>query len=316
MSSEPFPTTLLAAVRYFEDEAVCRDFLASMRWPNGVTCPFCDSARVGFIATRSLWRCKDCRKQFSVKKGTIFEDSPISLSKWLPAIWLYSAGKKGRSSHQLARDLGITQKSAWFMAHRIRLAMETESFDPPLGGEVEVDETIMGGHDRNKHAHLRRYMGRGSLPGKVAVMGLLERGGDVRAKVVPTRTAPVLQAEIRANVAPGTILYTDAFASYRHGMEADYVHEVIDHSESYVRGRVHTNGIENFWSLFKRVIYGTHHSVEPFHLDRYLGETVLRFNTRKMTDASRFSMTTARTAGRRITYKELTGKIDPKGATA
>ncbi len=315
MSSDPFPTTLLAAVRYFEDEAVCRDFLAGLRWPNGVVCPFCQSDKVGHIATRSLWRCKDCRKQFSVKKGTIFEDSPIPLSKWLPAIWLYSAGKKGRSSHQLARDLGITQKSAWFMSHRIRLAMETESFDAPLSGEVEVDETIMGGHDKNKHAHLRRGTW-GKHVGKVAVMGLLERGGDVRAKMVPTRRSALLQKEIRSNVAPGSILYTDAFASYRRGLEADYIHEVIDHSEDYVRGRVHTNGIENFWSLFKRVIYGTHHSVEPLHLDRYLDETVLRFNTRKMTDAGRFSMTAAQTTGRRITYKELTGKLDSKGAMA
>ena len=316
MSSENFPTTLLAAVRYFEDEAVCRDFLAGLRWPLAVSCVFCGSEKVGHIATRSLWRCKDCRKQFSVKKGTIFEDSPISLSKWLPAIWLYSAGKKGRSSHQLARDLGVTQKTAWFMSHRIRLAMETESFDAPLSGEVEVDETIMGGRDKNKHAHLRRSLGRGSLPGKVAVMGILERDGDVRAKMVPTRHSDVLQREIRANVATGTILYTDAFASYRHGLDADYIHEVIDHSEESVRGRVHTNGIENFWSLFKRVIYGTHHSVEPFHLDRYLGETVLRFNTRNMSDAGRFSLTSARTTGRRVTYKQLTGKLDSKGAMA
>jgi transposase-like protein len=227
MSSERFPTTLLAAVRYFEDEAVCREFLAGLRWPVAVACVFCGSKKVEYIATRSLWRCKDCRKQFSVKKGTIFEDSPIPLSKWLPAIWLYSAGKKGRSSHQLARDLGITQKSAWFMSHRIRLAMETESFDAPLSGEVEVDETIMGGHDQNKHAYLRRGNW-GKQVGKVAVMGLLERGGDVRAKMVPTRRTPVLQGEIRANVAPGSILYTDAFASYRHGLDADYIHEVID----------------------------------------------------------------------------------------
>jgi transposase-like protein len=315
MSSERFPTTLLAAVRYFEDEAVCRDFLAGLRWPVAVSCVFCGSEKVGHIATRSLWRCKDCRKQFSVKKGTIFEDSPIPLSKWLPAIWLYSAGKKGRSSHQLARDLGVTQKTAWFMSHRIRLAMETESFDAPLSGEVEVDETIMGGHDQNKHSYLRRGTW-GKQVGKVAVMGLLERGGDVRAKMVPSRTSARLQKEIRSNVTLGSILYTDAFASYRHGLEADYIHEVIDHSEEYVRGRVHTNGIENFWSLFKRVIYGTHHSVEPFHLDRYLDETVLRFNTRKITDASRFTLTAARTAGRRITYKELTGKLDTKGAMA
>jgi transposase-like protein len=201
MSEASFPTTLLEAVRYFGDEDVCRDFLAGLRWPNGVQCIRCDSEQVGFLATRSLWRCKDCRKEFSVKRGTIFEDSPIPLSKWLPAIWLYSAGKKGRSSHQLARDLGVTQKTAWFMSHRIRLAMDTESFDAPLSGEVEVDETIMGGHDKNKHAHLRRGPW-GPQVGKVAVMGLLERHGEVRARVVTTRHKPVLQAEVPSQRRP------------------------------------------------------------------------------------------------------------------
>src|SRR5450759_2835229 len=228
MSEAEFPTTLLAAVRYFSDEAVCRDFLAGLRWPNGVRCIRCDSERVGFLATRSLWRCRDCRKEFSVKKGTIFEDSPIALSKWLPAIWLYSAGKKGRSSHQLARDLGVTQKTAWFISHRIRLAMDTDSFDSPLSGEVEADETFIGGKDQNKHALLRRPLGRGSLSGKVAVMGLLERHGEVRARVVATRHKPVLQAEIRRNVAPGSTVYTDQLLSYK-GLDADYVHEVINH---------------------------------------------------------------------------------------
>jgi transposase-like protein len=315
MSEASFPTTLLEAVRYFGDEAVCRDFLAGLRWPNGVRCIVCDSDRVGFLATRSLWRCKDCRKEFSVKKGTIFEDSPIPLSKWLPAIWLYSAGKKGRSSHQLARDLGVTQKTAWFISHRIRLAMDTDSFDSPLSGEVEADETFIGGKDQNKHARLRRPLGRGSLSGKVAVMGLLERHGEVRARVVATRHKPVLQAEIRRNVAPGSTVYTDQLLSYK-GLDADYVHEVINHSEEYVRGHVHTNGIENFWSLFKRVIYGTHHSVEPFHLDRYLSENVQRFNTRTLRDDVRFTQTAGRVLGRRITYKELTGKVGLKGAMA
>jgi transposase-like protein len=315
MSEASFPTTLLEAVRYFGDEDRCRDFLAGLRWPNGVRCIRCDSDRVGFLATRSLWRCKECRKEFSVKKGTIFEDSPIPLSKGLPAIWLYSAGKKGRSSHQLARDLGVTQKTAWFISHRIRLAMDTDSFDAPLSGEVEADETYIGGKDNFKHAHLRRPMGRGPQIGKVAVMGLLERHGEVRARVVPTRHKPVLQAEVRRHVAPGSTVYTDEFKSYQ-GLEADYVHEVINHSEEYVRGHVHTNGIENFWSLFKRVIYGTHHSVEPFHLDRYLSENVQRFNTRQLRDNVRFTQTAGRVLGRRITYKELTGKVGLKGAMA
>ncbi|MHB8718109.1 MAG: IS1595 family transposase [Candidatus Dormibacteria bacterium] len=306
MSEARFPTTLLEAVRYFSDETVCRDFLAGLRWPNGVRCIACDSGRVGFLKTRSLWRCRDCRKEFSVKKGTIFEDSPITLSKWLPAIWLYSAGKKGRSSHQLARDLGVTQKTAWFISHRIRLAMEVEGFDRPLSGEVEADETIIGGRDKNKHAHLRRGPW-GPQVGKVAVMGLLERHGEVRARMVPARTKTVLQAELRRNVAPGSTVYTDQLLSYK-GLAEDYVHEVINYSEEYVRGHIHTNGIENFWSLFKRVIYGTHHSVDPVHLDRYLAENVERFNTRELGDDTRFKKMAGSVVGRRITYRQLTGK--------
>lgn len=313
-----FPTTLIKAVTYFSDEATCRDFLAGMRWPGGVRCIFCDSDRCGYIATRSLWRCKACRKEFTVKKGTIFEDSPIPLSKWLPAMWLLTAGKKSRSSHQLAKDLGVTQRTAWFMAHRIRLAMETDSFNAPLSGEVEADETMMGGSDKNKHAHLRRGPW-GPMLGKTAVMGLLERHGEgasqVRAKAIPSRRKRVIQAEIRQHVAPGSTVITDALASY-HEMHRDYIHEVIDHSEAYVEGRVHTNGIENFWSLFKRVIYGTHHSVQPFHLDRYLAENVRKFNTRKHADDVRFANTVDRAIGRRVTWKELTGKTAPKGASA
>lgn len=307
-TEKPFPTTLLAAVRYFEDEAICRDFLAHLRWPDGVRCVECDSDRVGFISTRSLWKCRACGKQFSVKKGTIFEDSPIPLSKWLPAIWLYSAGKKGRSSHQLARDLGVTQKTAWFIGHRIRLAMETESFNRPfLSGEVEADETILGGREKNKHRSLRRPTPWGPRLGKTAVMGLLERHGEVRAAAIPNRGEIELHYQIRRHVTPGSTLYTDEWRAYQ-GLAQDYVHEVINHGEEYVRGRVSTNGIENFWSLLKRVIYGTHHSVQPFHLDRYLAENVARFNARSVPDDVSFTRTASRVLGRRITYRQLTGK--------
>jgi transposase-like protein len=304
MATAKLPTTLIEAVRYFADENVCRDFLAAQRWPNGVRCVECDSDRIGFIPSRSIWYCKACGLRFSVKKGTIFEDSPLPLSKWLPAIWLYSAGKKSRSSHQLARDLGVTQKTAWFMGHRIRIALHIDTYDEPLSGEVEVDETFVGGKDKNKHADKREHRGRGPI-GKVAVMGLLARHGEVRAKVVPSRKRRTLHAEIRANVAPGSTVYSDALASYL-GLDDDYVHEVIDHSERYVEGRIHTNGIENFWSLFKRIVYGTHHSVEPFHLDRYLDEATYRFNSRGKTDMARFADATRRTSGRRLTYAELT----------
>jgi len=304
MVTAKLPTTLIEAVRYFADEDVCRDFLAAQRWPNGVRCVECDSDRVGFIPSRSIWYCKVCGLRFSVKKGTIFEDSPLPLSKWLPAIWLYSAGKKSRSSHQLARDLGVTQKTAWFMGHRIRIALHIDTYNEPLSGDVEVDETFVGGKDRNKHADKREHRGRGPI-GKVAVMGLLARHGEVRAKVVPSGKRGTLHAEIRANVAPGSTVYSDALASYL-GLEDDYVHEVIDHSERYVEGRVHTNGIENFWSLFKRIVYGTHHSVEPFHLDRYLDEATYPFNSRGKTDMARFADATQGTSGKRLTYAQLT----------
>lgn len=326
-----FPTTLIEAVRYFDDEAACRDFLASIRWPEGVRCAFCDHDKVGRIerkndrrgqpypnGTRVVWRCRACKREFSVTKGTIFEDSPIALSKWLPAMWLLTAGKKSRSSHQLAKDLGVTQRTAWFMAHRIRLAMETDSYKAPLGGEVEADETLMGGHDRNKDAHLRRGP-RGPQVGKTAVTGLLERHGEgasqVRAHMVPTRHKAQLQSSVRRNVATGATLYADALKSYQ-GLAVEYVHQVIDPSEAYVEGRVHTNGIENFRSLFKRVIYGTHHSVDPIHLDRHLAENVRKFNARKLSDDARFVNTVDSVVGRRVTWKELTGKLDSNGASA
>jgi transposase-like protein len=305
--AEKFPTTtLIGAIRYFSDEDVCRDFVAALRWPNGPVCPRCEATTIGFISSRYLWRCKACKYEFTVKKGTIFEDSPIALSKWLPALWMYSAFKKGVSSHQLARNLGVTQKTAWFMSHRIRLAMEIGNFERPLSGEVEADETFIGGKARFQHENKRKHIGTGSM-GKVAVMGLLERHGDVRARVVPSRRKGTVQAEVRASVTPGSTVYTDTLNSY-NGLAADYVHGVIDHAEGYVRDRVHTNGLENFWSLFKRMIYGTHHSVDPTHLDRYLDEATYRFNSRESSDTTRFVAATAAVIGKRITYRELIGK--------
>jgi transposase-like protein len=301
-----FPETLIGAIRYFSDEAVCRDFVAGLRWPNGVQCMRCDAKELGFVSSRSLWRCKACKYEFTVKKGTIFEDSPIALSKWLPALWVYSAFKKGVSSHQLARNLGVTQKTAWFMSHRIRLAMEIGNFDRPMSGEVEADETFVGGKARFQHENKKKHIGTGHM-GKVAVMGLLERHGEVRARVVPSRRKQTVQDEVRASVAPGSHVYTDAFRSYE-GLAGDYIHEIIDHAEGYVRDRVHTNGLENFWSLFKRMIFGTHHSVDPEHLDRYLDEATYRFNTRETSDTTRFVSATARVIGKRITYRQLIGK--------
>lgn len=305
------PTTLLEAVTYFADQDVALAFVAAIRWPNGPSCPKCGEPKnIAFLSTRRLWKCRGCKKQFSVKVGTIFEDSPISLSKWLPAMWLIVNCKNGVSSYELARAIKVTQKTAWFMLHRIRLAMQSDSFD--MSGHVEVDETFIGGKARNMHAHKRaeKIKGRGPM-GKVAVLGMLERHGEgrsrVRAMVVKGRKRKDLQPEVRATVQPGSEVHTDALASY-NGLADEYVHNVIDHAEEYVRGHVHTNGMENFWSLLKRGLSGTYVSVEPFHLFRYIDEQVFRFNERHLNDGGRFLKAAVSIIGRRLTYKQLIGE--------
>ena len=313
-SPAPFPTTLLAATRYFADPETCREFLVQLRWPDGVvTCPTCGSTEVTFLP-RKLWQCrmKHPRRQFSVKVGTIFEDSPLGLDKWLPALWLVVNCKNGISSYEMGRALGITQKSAWFMDHRLRLAVQECSF-APMAGEVEVDETFIGGAARFMHESKRakKITGTGGA-GKTAVMGLLERHGSdghsrVKAKVVPNVRRKTLSPEVRLNVTEGSEVFTDALASYSDLSDA-YTHAVIDHAERYVDGKIHTNGLENFWSLLKRSIKGTYVSVEPFHLFRYLDEQSFRFNTRKLNDGLRFLRAAAGIIGKRLTYSGLTGK--------
>jgi hypothetical protein len=265
---------------------------------------------VSFISTRRVWTCREehPRKQFSVKVGTIFEDSPITLDKWFAAMWMIGSAKNGVSSYEVGRGIDVTQKTAWFMLHRIRLAMQRGTFDK-FSGDVEADETFIGGKARFMHAHKRaqKITGTGGKD-KSPVMGLLERHGPdghsrVRVKHVPNRKKKMLQAEVRENVAAGANLYTDALASY-DGL-TEYAHEVIDHAESYVRGSVHTNGMENFWTLLKRCIKGTYVSVEPFHLFRYLDEEAYRFNTRKAGDGARFVDTLRATVGKRLTYTSL-----------
>ncbi|MFZ0247848.1 IS1595 family transposase [Candidatus Binatus sp.] len=304
------PVDLLDAVRYFADPNICRQFLAEARWPNGVTCPRkgCGSKENWFIQTRAIWRCKKCLKQFSVKVGSIFEDSPLGLDKWLPAVWLLTAATKGYSSHRLAKALSVTQKTAWFMLHRIRLAMRAGSFETPLSGEVEGDTTGVGGKEKNKHRSKRLHRGTGNT-GKAIVFGLLSRHGQVRAKSVPSERAETLQAIIRRNVESGAIVYTDQAAGFR-GLDRDYAHQVINHAEEYVRGNVHTNSIEGFWSQFKRTIYGTHHFVMPWQLDRYLDNATFRFNNRNIPDGERFALACAQTDGKRLTWNQLTGKED------
>ncbi len=306
-----FPKTLQEAIKFFADPDTCTTFMAQMRWPEGVTCPYCEGKAVSYLSTRRKWKCmnKACHKQFSAKVGTIMEDSPIGLDKWLAAIWLIANAKNGISSYEIHRALGITQKSGWFLLHRIRLAMQTGTFEK-LSGQVEVDETFIGGLARNMH---RSERGRkisgtgGSGSGKVAVMGLLERDGKVRAKVISNTKRETLHGEVRSHVESGSELFTDKWSGYT-GLNAEYIHQVIDHAERYVDGQIHTNGIENFWSLLKRSIKGTYVSVEPFHLFRYLDEQTFRFNERKVKDADRFLKAVESIAGKRLTYEELTGK--------
>jgi transposase-like protein len=306
------PYTLLEAVRFFGHYPNCHKFMIEVRWSDGVVkCPKCDSDHVSYLEKTRVYKCYAGHKspKFSLKVGTIFEDSPIGLEKWLPAVWLLSVCKNGISSYELHRALGVTQKTAWFMLHRIRKAMQTGSF-MKLAGEVEVDETFIGGLSKNMHEYKREanITGTGGKD-KTPVLGCLERGGKVIATVIPNRKRKTLHNLVREQVAGGSSVYTDALASY-DGLGNEYDHQFVDHAVEYVRGRVHTNGLENFWSLLKRTVKGTYVSVEPFHLVRYLDEQTFRYNERHGDDAQRFSGVMKQTIGRRITYKELIGDVE------
>lgn len=311
--TERLPTTLMEAVRYFSDEQVCIDFVASLRWTDGPECPRCESKRHSYLSTRRVWKCLDCKKQYSVKVGTIFEDSPIKLDKWLCAIWLIANSKNGISSYELARSIGVSQKSAWFVLHRIRLAMQTGSFDK-FDGTVEVDETFIGGKARNMHKaeRAKKITGTGGH-NKTMVVGALVRGdrdhgpSQVTATVQQDRSQKGLQGYVIETVEPGAEVYTDAYGGYS-GLDRDYDHRTVDHAEYYVDGQVHSNGIENFWALLKRGLHGTYISVEPFHLFRYIDERVFTFNQREADDLGRFTTVLEAVAGRRLTWAGLTGK--------
>lgn len=315
------PQTLQEAIQFFSDFENCRQFMIAVRWPDGkVKCPTCGSEQVTYLQNARLYKCyeKHPRPKFSLKVGTVFEDSPLPLEKWLPAVWMLSNCKNGASSWEIHRALGITQKSAWFMMHRIRLAMQCGSFVKlgGDGGEVEVDETFIGGKARNMHLDVRerRITGTGGKD-KTVVFGARERGGNVRTAVVADRKKKGLQAQVKAHVEAGSALYSDALKSY-DGLASDYAHQVIDHAEKYVDGKVHTNGLENFWSLLKRGINGTYVSVEPFHLFRYLDEQTFRYNNRGnrenlVNDGDRFQLVMSQIVGKRLTFAELTGKEEP-----
>jgi len=298
------PETLQEAIVYFADKQNAFDFVVNMRWPKDVACPHCQSKKLYFVKTRLVWQCKECKKQFSVKTGTIFEDSPLGLDKWLAAIWMIVNAKNGISSYEIHRSIGVTQKTAWFMLHRIRHALKSGSLEK-IFGDVEADETYIGGKAKTMHKDKReaKITGRGAT-GKAIVFGLLERKGQVITRVVKTADKPTLQSEIIKHVEAGSNLYTDQFQSYQ-GLDAVYVHQVINHAIEYVRDNTHTQGIDNYWSPFKRALRGTYVSCGTNHLFRYLDEENFRFNNRFMNDAQRFNFATLAISGKRLTYKQL-----------
>lgn len=318
------PQTLQEAILYFADADNCLNYLVARRpeWKDGVTCPTCGSENVSFLKNQRRWQCsaRHPRRQFSVKVGTIFEDSPLGLEKWLPAMWLILNCKNGISSCEIARALDVTQKTAWFMLHRIRLAQQGKP-TAKMSGTIEADETFVGGKMINMHLDkaTRIRMGKvraGGVEGKAIVMGLLERNTrQARVKVLPNTRAYHVRTNVIDNVERGSQVYSDALRSYRNLPVDGFVHEFIDHTEEYVRGAVHTNGLENFWSLLKRALKGTYVSVEPFHLQAYCDEQAFRFNNRKMTDGERFDLGVRDICGKRLTYAELTGRSEETQGT-
>jgi len=311
------PETLQQAIVYFSDPQRAFDYAVKLRWPDGkVACPRCNGSKHSFIKTRRIWFCYDCQKQFTLKVGTVFEDSPIGLDKWMTAFWMLVNCKNGISSMEIHRALGVTQKTAWFMLQRLRLALQ-DRLTIKLGGTgkmVEADETFIGGKSRNMHADVRRrkVLGKGNKSHHTIVMGAVERGGKIRTQVMPHRHSFVLHKFVKEDVNADSALFTDEHRGY-WGLAPEYRHKVIDHAVRYVDGKVHTNTMENFWSLLKRGLHGTYVSVEPFHLYRYLDEQVFRYNNRAtkkriVTDSDRFELALPRIAGKRLTYNALIGK--------
>lgn len=305
--------TLDELTQAFPDELTCIKHFEAIRWAHGAFCPYCgntNSARIYHFSDGRNHKCGECRQRFSIKVGTIFEDTKLPLRKWFIAIWMITSHKKGIASTQLAKDLGITQKTAWFVMHRLREASTTGSFNRMLDGEVEVDETFVGGKAKNRHISKRGGPGRGGLgSGKVPVVGAIERGGEVLAQATKSVDAATLKGFVRQNVSPRVdALFTDEWIGYR-GLAAEYPHQVIRHTHGeYVKGRIHTQSIEGFWSLFKRQVYGIHHWVSPKHLQRYVNEATWRYNRREANEGGRVNSLLASTNGKRLRYRELIGK--------
>lgn len=310
------PGSLIEAIAFYSNEQNCFDTMVALRWPNGVCCPRCGDINTTLFKTRPLFKCNGCKKQFTVKVGTIFEDSPLSLSKWLPAVWLLGGAKNGISSCELARALDVQQRTAWFMLHRIRHAMQTGSFEK-MSGTIEVDETFVGGKAKNMHKKKREERIKNTAnSGKTIVMGILERSDEetgktsrVHARIIPNRTSETLHPPINSTVNTGSEVFTDGCKSYS-GLSETYSHEFVDHAVKYVEGKVHTNSLENFWSLLDRSLTGTYVSVEPYHLLAYVDEQAFRFNERKDTDAGRFVKVLQMVSGKRLTYETLTNQYN------
>ncbi len=310
--------TLQEITEFVADPQNAHDLAVSMRWPQGVACPRCGDMNVLFLPKYYRWKCRGCKQQFTVKIGTLMEDSPLPLKKWMVATWLITNAKNGISSYEVAKAVGITQKSGWFVLHRVREAMAPEQGEP-FTGPVEADETFVGGLAKNMHKDKKKHIGTGGA-GKEIVMGILQRGIDaeaskMRAKVIPNTTSATLQGEILANVVPGAIIYTDAHKGYR-GLTPALEHQWVDHLVKYVEGKIHTNGCENFWTLFKRMLGGTYTHVDPRHLQSYVDEECARYNDRKKDDAGRFHTTMRGMDFKRLTYEQLTERglkfVDPK----
>jgi hypothetical protein len=307
------PKTLQEAILHFSNPDNCIAYMVSQRWPDGVViCPTCGRNDVSWLANQKKWQCKSSHKQrqFSAKVGTIFEDSPLPLDKWLMAAWMITNCKNGVSSYEIAKAIGVTQKSAWFMLHRLRVAMK-EEHKYTTGGHwqnpIEIDETYIGGKAKNKHLSKRRQEEK-----KTIVMGMLNRETrQIRARVIPAARREVLQGEILKHVGFNAHVFTDGHPGY-DGIDKykNFTHRTVNHINEYVNGRVHTQGIENFWSLLKRGLTGTYVAVEPFHLDAYVDEQVFRYNNRKnMNDSARFKKLLSQVAGKRLTYAEVTGQV-------